>query len=79
MRRSGGFDVPDFLAAGPRDMLVPRGGEAAARERARPQPGRGRPRRAAPARPWVRALAVVLAVLVIAFVAAGVIAAIAGV
>ena len=31
-RRSGGFDVPDFLAAGPRDVLVPRGGEAAARE-----------------------------------------------
>ena len=22
-RRSGGFDVPDFLAAGPRDILVP--------------------------------------------------------
>ena len=32
VRRSGGFDVPDFLAAGPRDVLVPRGGEAAARE-----------------------------------------------
>ncbi len=23
LRRSGGFDVPDFLAAGPRDILVP--------------------------------------------------------
>src|SRR3954447_11007219 len=23
MRRSGGFDVPDFLASGPRDILVP--------------------------------------------------------
>ena len=23
VRRSGGFDVPDFLAAGPRDILVP--------------------------------------------------------
>ncbi len=22
-KRSGGFDVPDFLAAGPRDILVP--------------------------------------------------------
>jgi hypothetical protein len=31
-RRSGGFDVPDFLAAGPRDVLVPRSGEAAARD-----------------------------------------------
>ena len=32
VRRSGGFDVPDFLAAGPRDMLVPAGGEDAARD-----------------------------------------------
>ena len=31
-RRSGGFDVPDFLAAGPRDLLVPEGGAAVARE-----------------------------------------------
>ena len=32
MRRSGGFDVPDFLAAGPRDILVPQSGALAARE-----------------------------------------------
>jgi hypothetical protein len=32
LRRSRGFDVPDMLAAGPRDVLVPRSGEAAARE-----------------------------------------------
>jgi hypothetical protein len=31
-RRSGGFDVPDFLAAGPRDVLVPQSGADAARE-----------------------------------------------
>jgi hypothetical protein len=31
-RRSAGFDVPDFLAAGPRDVLVPQSGEEAARE-----------------------------------------------
>jgi len=31
-RRSRGFDVPDFLAAGPRDILVPGAGAAAARE-----------------------------------------------
>ena len=31
-RRSGGFDVPDFLAAGPRDILVPQSGAQAARE-----------------------------------------------
>ena len=32
LRRSRGFDVPDFLAAGPRDVLVPQSGYAAARE-----------------------------------------------
>jgi hypothetical protein len=32
LRRSGGFDVPDFLAAGPRDVLVPESGADAARE-----------------------------------------------
>jgi uncharacterized protein YbaR (Trm112 family) len=32
LRRSGGFDVPDFLAAGPRDVLVPESGAQAARE-----------------------------------------------
>jgi hypothetical protein len=31
-RRSRGFDVPDFLAAGPRDILVPFSGAQAARE-----------------------------------------------
>ncbi len=31
-KRSGGFDVPDFLAAGPRDVLVPTSGAEAARE-----------------------------------------------
>jgi hypothetical protein len=32
VRRSRGFDVPEMLAAGPRDILVPRSGEATARE-----------------------------------------------
>ncbi len=32
LRRSAGFDVPDFLAAGPRDVLVPRSGVEPARE-----------------------------------------------
>jgi hypothetical protein len=31
-RRAPGFDVPDFLAAGPRDILVPESGMEAARE-----------------------------------------------
>jgi pimeloyl-ACP methyl ester carboxylesterase len=32
LRRSRGFDVPDFLAAGPRDVMVPISGVDAARE-----------------------------------------------
>jgi hypothetical protein len=32
LRRSAGFDVPDFLAAGPRDVLVPEAGAQTARE-----------------------------------------------
>src|SRR3954465_2813966 len=49
-RRTRGFDVPDFLAAGPRDVLVPESGAQLARELLRqadvaetvePQPGRG--------------------------------------
>jgi hypothetical protein len=75
-RRSGGFDVPDFLAAGPRDILVPASGAEAAREVLGVDPD-------APVRStvhgnpvWVRALAVALAVLLLAVVAAFVITAI---
>ncbi len=32
LRRSRGFDVPDYLAAGPRDVLVPESGAGTARE-----------------------------------------------
>lgn len=32
VRRSPGFDVPDFLAAGPREILVPEAGAEVARE-----------------------------------------------
>ena len=32
LRRTAGFDVPDFLAAGPRDVMVPLAGAEAARE-----------------------------------------------
>jgi hypothetical protein len=75
VRRSGGFDVPDFLAAGPRDILVPATGAALAREllgTATPvgpsAPGEGTPA-------WVKALAVAVAVALLALVAAGVFAA----
>jgi hypothetical protein len=32
LRRSAGFDVPDMLAAGPRDVMVPRSGVDVARQ-----------------------------------------------
>jgi hypothetical protein len=77
-RRSGGFDVPDFLAAGPRDILVPASGAEAARDVL----GADAPPLVAStvgANPvWVRALAVALAVLVLAVIAAFVITAIGG-
>jgi len=80
LRRSGGFDVPDFLAAGPRDVLVPQSGALAAREAlgttAPPAGAAALPRRGTAA-PWVRALAAALAVLVFATLAAGVLTAIA--
>jgi hypothetical protein len=47
LRRSPGFDVPDFLAAGPRDVMVPESGAEPAREvlleaeLAPPEPGEG--------------------------------------
>jgi hypothetical protein len=79
LRRSGGFDVPDFLAAGPRDVLVPQSGALAAREAlgtTAPAVGSAALPLRGNARPWVRALAAALAVLVVACVAAGVMAAV---
>ena len=78
MRRSGGFDVPDFLASGPRDILVPASGADAARqvlqlpdlaEGIGMLPGEGTPA-------WVKALAVALTVVILAIIAAGVFAAV---
>jgi hypothetical protein len=75
IRRSGGFDVPDFLAAGPREILVPASGAELARELLQPaptswrQPGEGTP-------VWVQALAVALAVGLLALIAAAVFAAV---
>jgi hypothetical protein len=59
VRRARGFDVPDFLAAGPRDIFVAEGGHAAARE---VLGSRGEPRATVP--PSLRGVA--LAMLVIA-------------
>lgn len=63
-RRARGFDVPDFLASGPRDVLVPASGLSAAREVLLQsdliQPGSTAPI----AVPW-RVMALLLAALVV--------------
>jgi hypothetical protein len=70
VRRTGGFDVPDFLAAGPRDILVPRDRALTAREAiGTPMPPPPSDGSTSPA--WVRPLAVALLVLVVACLAAG--------
>src|SRR5215217_4328041 len=58
-RRSGGFDVPDFMASGPRDILVPSSGEELAREiLAIPDGTVMPPRRPSEGTPaWVKAMA----------------------
>ncbi|HEX2412372.1 MAG TPA: DUF2007 domain-containing protein [Solirubrobacteraceae bacterium] len=77
IRRSGGFDVPDFLASGPRDILVPASGAERAREALgvpEPAPAPVSAGEGTPA--WVKALAVALAVGIAAVIAAGVFAAV---
>jgi hypothetical protein len=66
LRRSRGFDVPDFLAAGPRDVMVPQSGVATARDvllqadlAEDPAPGPD---------PWKVALGLAAAVLLVALV-----------
>ena len=62
LRRTRGFDVPDMLAAGPRDVMVPAAGREAARDvLLEAEIVRDEPPPADPA-PW-RVLAVLLAVL----------------
>lgn len=62
LRRTAGFDVPDFLAAGPRDVLVPESGAEAARGtllEADLAPAEGEPA------PTTRQTAVVLAAILV--------------
>lgn len=71
VRRSGGFDVPDFLAAGPRDIVV----AASAEEMAREILGDRREDHVLPPHKhpaWVRALAVTMSVFALAAFAASV-------
>jgi hypothetical protein len=73
VRRSGGFDVPDFLAAGPRDIVVAASGAEAALEIL------GVPatfvRRPITRPTWVRVLAIVLAIVSLLVIATFVIGA----
>jgi hypothetical protein len=73
-KRTLGFDVPDFLASGPRDIFVPASGADVARD-VLATAGTATPGRAT-ARPWVRAMAVAVAVLLLLASVAGVLAAI---
>ncbi len=74
VRRTGGFDVPDFLAAGPRDVLVPSSRARSAREVIGVPPAlpSAATTERTPVQPWVRPLAVALLVFVLAAFAAGV-------
>lgn len=71
VRRARGFDVPDFLAAGPRDILVALGGAEAAREalgdKAMPQ---------ATVSPSLRGVALAMLIIAAASVAIAVVAAV---
>jgi len=67
-RRSRGFDVPDFLAAGPRDILVPEAGAEAAREMLSGTPVGEQALQSPPAgvtRPWLL-LAVIVGAMAVA-------------
>jgi len=63
MRRRMGFDVPEFLASGPRDVLVPRSGLAAARDALLQAELLGEP---APGPSPTRLMATLMAVLAVA-------------
>ena len=70
INRSGGFDVPDFLAAGPRDVLVAESGAETAREVLRlPASGPVAPHDARPL--WVQAFAIAMVLMLISGIVAG--------
>jgi hypothetical protein len=70
-KRARGFDVPDFLAAGPRDIFVAASGADNARDILGSQPGYQPTPRVVPV--WVRGVAAVLALVTVALVVAGVV------
>jgi hypothetical protein len=67
LRRTRGFDVPDFMAAGPRDVLVPeRGAEVARQVLLQAELVADAPQGAPGASPWVVLAALVGGVAVLA-------------
>lgn len=79
-QRSGGFDVPDFLASGPRDILVAASGEAVARDVLRSpvdaETGESPQAIVRDGTPlWVQALAVTLVIVLLLGIAASTLAA----
>ena len=73
-KRSGGFDVPDFLAAGPRDILVAASGADAARDVLGNREDAPRIERE-PTPAWVRGLALLLVAVTLAAALASVLVA----
>jgi len=69
IRRNGGFDVPDFLAAGPRDVMVAESGAELAREllaEQRPTRESELPPRTGTRPEWVQALSWTMVVILVA-------------
>jgi hypothetical protein len=66
LRRARGFDVPDFLAAGPRDVMVPQSGVQTAREVLLQSDLAGEP--APGPDPWKVALGLLAAIALVALV-----------
>src|SRR4051794_16937803 len=75
IRRAGGFDVPHFLAAGPRDIMVAAAGADVARQVLGQRPAPETPWRESKSPLWVRSLAILMVTITIVIVAAGVVAA----
>ncbi|HEV3228135.1 MAG TPA: hypothetical protein VGY97_01575 [Solirubrobacteraceae bacterium] len=72
LRRTRGFDVPDFLAAGPRDVLVPQSGADVARDVLLSTESPGAIAAEPPtggARPWRVLAGLLIAVVVVAVIA----------
>jgi hypothetical protein len=70
LRRRPGFDVPDFMASGPRDVFVPQSALEAAREMLRPAGAAPRPPARGTTTPALRVLAALLiGIVVLALVA----------